>query len=295
MQATDIIETLAIEHWEGPFTPDDLVRAVASLEAGKVLYFPRLPFVLAPEEQDFLHQETGSAERKNVSLDPANFRVHGTSLEGRDLAQLGAMMGRFGRQADALVRGLFPLYAPTLERARTSWRPAEIDGRQYTPRHDDRLMHVDAFPTRPMAGRRILRVFANIAPDGTERRWRVGERFPDFARAFVPRIRRPFPGQAEVLALLGLTKSRRSTYDHFMLKLHDAGKADAAYQQRSPQVEFSFPPGSAWMCFTDCVLHAAMSGRCALEQTFHLPIAAMADPERSPLRVLERITGRALA
>jgi hypothetical protein len=123
----------------------------------------------------------------------------------------------------------------------------------------------------------------------------VGERFPDFARAFVPRIRRPLPGQAAALALLGLTKSRRSTYDHFMLKLHDAGKADAAYQQGSPQVEFSFPPGSAWMCFTDCVLHAAMSGRFALEQTFHLPIAAMADPERSPLRVLERITGRALA
>jgi hypothetical protein len=42
-------------------------------------------------------------------------------------------------------------------------------------------------------------------------------------------------------------------------------------------------------------LHAALSGHCALEQTFHLPVDAMADPAKAPLRVLERLTGRALA
>ena len=65
-----------------------------------------------------------------------------------------------------LVSGLLPGYAAALQRARTSFRPAEIAGRAYSPRHDDRLLHVDAFPTRPMAGRRILRVFSNVAPDG---------------------------------------------------------------------------------------------------------------------------------
>jgi hypothetical protein len=204
------------------------------------------------------------------------------------------MIDRYGGQADALVRGLMPAYAASLERARTSFRPAEIAGREYTPRHDDKLMHVDAFPTRPLAGKRILRVFANVVPDGTARHWRVGEPFADFARAFLPRVKPPLPGQARVLAAFGLTKGTRSRYDHIMLKLHDAGKLDAGYQQTAPQADVAFPPGTVWMCYTDCVLHAAMSGRCALEQTFHLPIAAMAEPERSPLRVLERIAGRPL-
>jgi hypothetical protein len=31
-----------------------------------------------------------------------------------------------------------------------------------------------------------------------------------------------------------------------------------------------------------------------MEQTFHLPVAAMTHPERSPLRVLERLAGHAL-
>jgi hypothetical protein len=38
-----------------------------------------------------------------------------------------------------------------------------------------------------------------------------------------------------------------------------------------------------------------MSGQFAFEQTFYLPVNAMKDPERSPLRVLERLTGRTLA
>jgi hypothetical protein len=56
----------------------------------------------------------------------------------------------------------------------------------------------------------------------------------------------------------------------------------------------SFAAGSTWLCFTDQVLHAALSGHCALEQTFHVPVAAMEHPERSPLRVLEGLAGRAL-
>jgi hypothetical protein len=38
-----------------------------------------------------------------------------------------------------------------------------------------------------------------------------------------------------------------------------------------------------------------MSGQFALEQTFYLPVNAMKDPQRSPLRVLERLVGRTLA
>jgi hypothetical protein len=123
----------------------------------------------------------------------------------------------------------------------------------------------------------------------------VGEAFSDFAQKFFPRLRGPLPGQNWAMHTLGLTKSRRSAYDHFMLRLHDAGKLDASYQANAPKADVAFPAHTVWMCFTDSVLHAALAGRCALEQTFHMPVEAMACPELAPLRVLEGIAGRSLA
>jgi hypothetical protein len=205
------------------------------------------------------------------------------------------MLRRFGDMAETLLHDLLPGYTSALERARTSFRPAEIAGREYSPRHDDRLLHVDAFPSRPMRGRRILRLFCNIAPDGAPRLWHVGEPFPDFARQFLSRTRAAMPGSAWLLQRLGVTKGRRSEYDRIMLRLHDAGKLDAAYQSDAPRATLSFASGTMWLCFTDQVLHAALAGHCALEQTFHLPVGAMEFPEHSPLGVLERLAGRALA
>ena len=40
---------------------------------------------------------------------------------------------------------------------------------------------------------------------------------------------------------------------------------------------------------------AAVAGQYQFEQTFLLPVAAMHDPARSPLQILERIKGRRLA
>ncbi len=294
MQPNEVIEELPIESWDGSFAPELRQRAVAALESGRVLFMPLLAFHTEPDEQRFLRANTAGGERKNVSLDPATGRLSNTSLRPEDAAALAAMIERFGHAATRLIGALIPGYAAALERARTSFRPVEISGRQYSVRHDDRLLHVDAFPSRPMRGRRILRLFSNIAPDGAEREWNVGEKFEDFAQQFLPRTGRVLPGSAWLLERLGITKGRRSDYDQIMLRLHDAGKQDAAYQAQATKASVSFPPGSTWICFTDQVLHAALSGHCALEQSFHLPVEAMAEPERAPLRVLERLAGRAL-
>ena len=291
----EVTLTLPVESWDGPFDPAVQARALAALEDGRVLALPRLAFVTRAEEGGFLTQGALDDTRKNISLDPATGTVHGTAVDGDERARLAGMLDRYGRQAEALVRGLLPRYAPTLERARTSFRPAEIAGRSYAPRKDDTRLHVDAFPTRPMRGRRILRVFANIAPDGAARDWRVGEPFPDFAARFLPRVRAGLPGQGWIMQQLGLTKGRRAPYDFLMLGLHDAAKLDAGYQREMAGTPVSFAAGSVWMCYTDSVLHAALAGHCALEQTFHLPVAAMAHPEQAPLRVLERLAGRPLA
>jgi 3-deoxy-D-manno-oct-2-ulosonic acid (Kdo) hydroxylase len=55
-----------------------------------------------------------------------------------------------------------------------------------------------------------------------------------------------------------------------------------------------FPSGSTWIAFTDAVSHAAMAGQYQFEQTFLLPVAAMVDETRSPLRILEQLKGRQL-
>ena len=295
LRPEDVLETLPVDAWHGPFPPELRQRAVGALEDGKVLFLPNLAFRTETEEARFLTGAAAGGARKSVSLDPQTGKASNIGLPPEEAARLAAMIDRFGRGAERLVCDLLPGYAPALERARTSFRPTEIAGRAYSTRHDDRLLHVDAFPTRPMGGKRILRLFSNIAPDGAPRAWRVGEPFESFARAFAPRVRRAPPGSACLMHRLGLTKARRSAYDHWMLRLHDLGKFDRDWQSRAPRADIAFPAGSTWLCFTDQVLHAALSGHCALEQTFHLPIEAMQVPARSPLRVLEGITARRLA
>jgi 3-deoxy-D-manno-oct-2-ulosonic acid (Kdo) hydroxylase len=294
MDARDVIEELPITEWHGPFDATLRTQAIDALEAGRVLRLAQLPFHIAPDEMFLLAPRIMGSERKNISLDPVGGTVSNTALDAAETAKLVAMMRRFGNAAESMLRDLLPDYATTLQRARTSFRPAEIAGRTYSPRHDDRLLHVDAFPSRPMRGHRILRLFCNVARDGAPRAWRVGEPFADFAQQFLPRTGGALPGTAWLLQQLGITKGRRSEYDRIMLRLHDTGKLDAAYQSGAPKADVAFAAGTTWLCFTDQVLHAALAGHCALEQTFHLPVAAMAHPERSPLRVLERLAGRAL-
>jgi hypothetical protein len=53
-------------------------------------------------------------------------------------------------------------------------------------------------------------------------------------------------------------------------------------------------PGTTWICFSDQVMHAAMSGQYMLEQTIHLPPEVLCEPRCAPLAVLERVLGRSL-
>jgi hypothetical protein len=290
-----VLEMLPVERWAGPFGPDLQRRAVDALEAGRVLFFPRLAFDLDEAERALLAAATADGRSKNVSFDPATGACKGTAVPEEQQPRLAAVMRRFGDQASTLLGNLVPRYAPGLERARTSFRPAEIAGRDMPWRKDDRRLHVDAFPSRPTRGRRILRVFCNADPSGAARQWHVGEPFEAHARRFLPGLRGPLPGSAALIGLVGLTRGRRSRYDHFMLGLHDAAKRDDAYQATAPREMVDFPAGSTWVVYTDQVPHAALAGRDAFEQTFHLDPAVMADPARAPLRILERLTERALA
>jgi hypothetical protein len=207
---------------------------------------------------------------------------------------LFGLVARYAEAARRWVDTLFPQYRSHLIAAPTSLRLHRVETRDTSWRKDDSRLHVDAFPSRPNHGERILRVFMNINPLGEPRTWRVGEPFETVARRFLPRLPRQWPGSAALLATLGITKRRRSRYDHIMINLHDAMKADMAYQQSCPQESIAFAPGAGWICFSDQASHAVMSGQFMLEQTFFLRPQDMADPQRAPLAILERLTKQRL-
>jgi len=287
-----MLETLAIERWHGPYDAALKTRAVSALEQGAVLFFPNLAFSLSEGEKPFLDARVSDGKAKNISLDHTTGKMQASALTGEEAKALAAMIDRFGTQAAQLLHDLLPYR--DVERARTSYRPVQVKDRHYSKISDDRLLHIDAFPSRPMRGRRILRFFANVAPTSA-RRWHVGEPFEDFAKTFLPRIGPHLPGKSWLYERLGVTRGRRSRYDELMLSLHDAAKLDSDFQQNSPHRRIEFPPGSCWLVFTDQVLHAALGGEFALEQTFHLDVREMAQPERAPIKVLERLSGKALA
>ncbi|MGH9143897.1 MAG: Kdo hydroxylase family protein [Vicinamibacterales bacterium] len=279
--------------WSDAGSPQAVSAAGPALEAGDVLFLPNLPFPVAMAEAVlFTPSILGSS--KNASFDPASGRLGGTTTQGADAETLRGFLNRFSDSAASLLDLLFPAYRNCLARGRASFRPAEIAGRQTTWRKDDTRLHVDSFPATPSGGRRILRVFSNVNPEGKARAWRLGDDFERVAHRFAHQLRVPPPGFGHLLALVRATRTPRSAYDALMLQLHDCMKADETFQKESPQSRIDLPAGSTWLAFTDQVSHAATSGQYQLEQTFLLPVDAMGEPERSPLRVLERIKGRTL-
>ena len=290
----NVLEPFESSRWNGPFMTADRERALHALERGRLLYFPHLPFLLEETESRFLSPNWSDGRAKNISFDPVQDSLKGTKVTGPDARALHVMMARYAAATKQLLESLIPSYGPKLQQARTSFRPLEIAGRPSSYKKDDTRLHTDAFPSRPTRGARILRVFTSVNPAGEDRVWRVGEPFESFARQFLPSVRWPVPGLAWLLAALQITKGRRAAYDHVMLQLHDRAKGDERYQREVPQVELAFPPGSTWIVFTDQVLHAAMSGQYLFEQTYHMPISAQRWPELSPLRTLERLSGRTL-
>src|SRR5580658_5483229 len=165
----------------------------AALEIGKVVSIPGMNFALSGDELKLLDPRI-LAKAKNVSYSPSTGKIGGTSCTGAEAEVLTAMIARYSKLAGELIGALFPPYKGKFQLLRTSLRPAEIAGRRSSWRKDDTRLHVDAFPSQPTNGNRILRVFCNVNPVGKPRVWRLGEPFEDVAKRFLPGIGRPFPG-----------------------------------------------------------------------------------------------------
>lgn len=290
-----MLKTFDHSEWSGAFSESEKAQALKALEQGQVVFFPHLNFSFLPEESDFFTTRFSTAKSKNISYNAKTKELRGTDCDDFHKRQFERMMQRYVDATSRLMRSLFPLYTTHLQTGRTSFRPVEIKGRQpKSIRKDDTKLHVDAFPTTPTQGRRIIRVFCNVDPNNSPRVWRVGEPFEEVAKRFLPKVRRQWPLRSFLLQHLRLTRGKPTEYDYTMLQLHHLMKMDPDYQQTVSQQELQFQSGCTWMVFTDQVSHAALSGQYILEQTFYLPVYAQAYPQLSPLKTLERLTGRVL-
>ena len=270
---------------------------------------------------------------KNVAYRPFEDRL--TGLDNREPSdrkrRLGFILRKFSADVARFLDETFPCYAGHARRDFASFRPLEEKGRPSRRRARNDLLHTDAFPTRPTHGDRILRVFTNFNP--TERRvWHTSETLaglaPRFARqaglpraqsrglpasansrpvilsaakdlllASSPRPARSAPARLlhEIAKLLGIPAARRSPYDRFMLRFHNFLKENQSFQETCTKQRWEFPPGSAWIVYTDMATHAVLSGQFALEQTFIVSRSAMVLPAMAPLAILESLCGSPLA
>jgi hypothetical protein len=263
------------------------------LERGKVLFFGHVPFVFPDADREFLlsQKQTGSRFHKNISYRPTKDLLKGVDDNSPDRERMNAIMRDFSASVTRFVSQFLAPYAGKMKLDFASFRPLEEQGRDLSLHKRNDLLHVDAFPSRPTHGARILRVFANINPS-IGRVWNVGEPFHDFLPKLMQKKKIGASNSlgralAHTARKLGLPVPDRSPYDEFMLYLHDWLKENADFQKNSPKQELVFPPGSAWMVYTDGVPHAAMSGQYALEQTFIVPREALVTPQVAPCQVLE--------
>ena len=106
----EILESLDITAWQGPFSPEIVAKAADALETGKLLYAPQLPFELLEDERQFLSPECLDGKSKNVSFRPDSGVMKGTRCQGVERDRLLNMLQRYytlasdlGRQKLALV------------------------------------------------------------------------------------------------------------------------------------------------------------------------------------------------
>ena len=276
-------------------------QACEFLESGGVVYFPRSPFNRSPEDTEFLlgQNQKDASYHKNIAYRPKEDRITGAkNYSEQDNARLRSILRNFSQQSEELINTFLSPYAGGYSKDFASYRPIEERGRKLRLRARNDLIHVDSFPTRPTKGDRIFRVFENVNPEQI-RVWRCSDTFEVLARQF--QKQRPAPGNMDkegrtllpqfLMRALGLKLSSGSPYDSWMNGFHNFLKENEEFQDLCRKNVWEFPPGSAWMVYTDMVSHSVLSGQFALEQTFIISQKNMVLPEKSPINILRQLYG----
>jgi 3-deoxy-D-manno-oct-2-ulosonic acid (Kdo) hydroxylase len=274
------------------------------LESGQILFFCDLPFHLPVEDRDFLLAQEWAELRlhKNVSYRPTEDLLRGVTGNPQTIERVHSILRNYSAQVIEFLTKFLSPYAGKWILDFASFRPFEEERRSLPVHKRNDLLHVDAFPSRPTRGGRILRVFTNLNP-AKPRVWQTTEGFETLAEqhaldAGLQQIAESDGFLSRTVqdwgAKLGFSSFGRTPYDMFMLRFHDYLKENRAFQANCPKIELEFPPLATWIVFTDSVAHAVMSGQYAIEQTVLVRREALVAPRMAPYRILETLAGRPL-
>lgn len=271
------------------------------LERGEVVYYPTCPFPrpAGSDLQLLLEQRLANRAHKNISYDPASGRLGGCRPQATErVSRLREVFAGFSHGVSAWLRTVLPNYLTHGRLDQVSFRPEEEATRVLRLKARNDLLHVDAFPSRPTNGHRILRVFVNINPS-EPRIWVTSDPFAKLLERFGAKVGLPQSEalgwmerlQQGVVRLFRPGRPQRSVYDSFMLRFHDFLKANDEFQEKGPKRFWTFPPGSAWLAITDTASHAVLRGRFALEHSYFIAPSGLALPNESPAALLSRACG----
>jgi hypothetical protein len=275
------------------------------LERGNILILEKAPFIPSDDDMAFMRgiKQTAFTGHKNIAFKPNKDKVTGTAgADSESAARLKAILMKYSKGSLEFLTRAFPRYASVWKVDYATYRPVEEEGRVLPMSHRNDLLHVDAFPTRPTHGGRILRCFTNLHPS-KERVWGTSGSFDDIAKTYamdagLGKVSGPIAtakrAAMRAFSGLGLKIPNRSAYDDFMIGFHHYLKSNEQFQRDGRKYTTPFGPGATWISYTDQIAHCVLSGQFAMEQTCIVPFSAMLKPELAPLSVLEKLAGRQL-
>ncbi len=280
----------------------------AALESNRIVRFARCPFPL-PDEMQLRHLRMELPRRlrlKNVSYHPSGRQLRGLDADADLHARTRELLQGHLDAVTGFLRRVMPHLSTDWTVGKCSFRPIQERGRNLSPHASNELVHIDAGAYGATHGDRILRFFVNIN-DHEDRVWATKGSLEEVLARHgrdagllddSGRLRlRIDPSLADrafsfaVRGLVGLNGSARaldsSPYDRAMRQLHNYMKDSETFKSdMRGYEEIRFPPGSAWMVFTDGLSHASLSGQHALVTTLIIRRAALRQPQFAPYNLL---------
>jgi hypothetical protein len=285
-------------------TSDEIEDA---LEAGQVVYFEKCPIDLPTQRDlDWLRGGLGGKlKAKNLSYHPESDSVPRFDADNDTRIRVENLLRAHGKRVAEFWNRVVPDFVPGCTFGTTSFRPAEEKGRNLKPRSSNELVHIDAGAYGATNGARILRFFVNVHTE-RDRVWGTKGSFEQLMRQHpalweaakggkrrVPIRKGPLDrlysgavaAASSVYPLFRVIDS--SPYDRSMRRIHNYMKETASFKHdRTDYREIRFPPGSAWMVFTDGISHAALTGQYAFISTALIPLENCRNFARTPYGIL---------
>ena len=277
-----------------PGQPDwstlDTQELQEKLETGELVIFNKCPFELpAAEDMEFLRGQKVH-EAKNISYFPSESTIHGYREEhSGDYEMVHRILSQFSASATNWLSETLPAYMTGRRFGPIRFRAEEEKDRtNIEPRFSGSVLHVDMNGDAPSHGESFLRIFVNINPS-KPRYWITSVSLEKLLDEWDDDIRVPNERLLGLIDDFRLYLARRfrgkvlsnSAYHRLMSRIHFFGKTDDYLQNQAPQSAWTFPPGSAWIVFSDLTSHAVLEGQFAIDQTYFVSAAAFKNPERS--------------